>query len=62
MRDLAHDGRAMAMDSLRQRLKMGDDAIARKVQLTAAQLESGEVIAEPPAMVIARPPRAFSSW
>ncbi len=61
MRDLAHDRGTMAVDALGELPEIRNDAVARDVDLTAAQLELGDTIDEPPNMVRARPPLAFSS-
>lgn len=63
MRDLAHQRGAMRVDALRERLEVGDHRVRGEVELAAiAQLESTSTIEEPPKLVSASPPLAFSSW
>ena len=52
----------MAMDAAGERLEMRDDLVRGDVDLPAAQLLSADTMDEPPNIVSAIPPRAFSSW
>ena len=60
MGDLDHEGTAMGVDAGRE-LQDGDDAVVADVDLAEGRGLSGATVEEPPNMVSASPPLAFSS-